>query len=75
MREIMAFYKPKWVIAVGILSSLATSIQLPLFGYILSKVIFILMEPPESPNFESNRNKYIGCFGVLCFGIGLFTFI
>ena len=40
--QIMKYYKPKWLIGVGIISSMISSIQLPVFGFLLSKMVFLM---------------------------------
>jgi hypothetical protein len=30
----MNYYKPKWLVIVGIISSIGASAQLPIFGYL-----------------------------------------
>jgi hypothetical protein len=42
-REIMQFYTPRWLALIGLFSSILASAQLPMFGFILSKMIFVLM--------------------------------
>ena len=43
------------------------SAQLPMFGFILSKMVFVLMD--QSETFESDRDFWTIMFGVLCAGI------
>ena len=49
MREMMKLYNPKWVTYVGLLASLAHGATLPIFGFVLSKYIFLLADPHSSP--------------------------
>jgi hypothetical protein len=42
-REIMRYYTPRWLAVVGLISSIFASAQLPMFGFILSKMVFVLM--------------------------------
>lgn len=73
--EIMAFYKPTWLAVVGIIASCVCSVQLPIFGFFLSKMVFVLMLPIDNPEFVQQRDFWVLMFGILCFGMFLFTFI
>ena len=73
MRRIMSYYSPKWVAALAIFCSCVNSVASPLFGFILSKLLFVMMMP-ESPKFEDDRNFWCGMFLVLAFVIGIFSF-
>lgn len=74
MREIMTYYKPKWMAVGGIISSVVAALQLPCFGFILSQLIFVLQLSPDDPDFVDSRNLWIILFFVLCVCIGLATF-
>ena len=43
--EIMKYYTPRWLAGVGLLSSFFAAFQLPLFGFMLAKIVFSLMKP------------------------------
>ena len=45
----MQYYTPKWMAYVGILASVASAFQLPMFGYILSQYVFVLALPIDTP--------------------------
>ena len=47
MSKIMKYYKPKWIIIFGIIASVIAATNLPLFGYILSKMVFTLMKTED----------------------------
>ena len=70
----MAFYSPTWLAYIGFGASLAASCQLPLFGYVLSQFIFIIMNS-EKKNFIFERNLWTATFVMLCCGIGLSSYI
>ena len=49
-KEIMKDYKPTSLAVYGFIASMFASLQLPLFGLVLSKFIFILAIPCFQPN-------------------------
>lgn len=54
--EIMGYQNPKWMAWVGFGASIAASFQLPMFGFILSKYVFALALPFDTPeNLEVYR--------------------
>jgi ABC-type multidrug transport system fused ATPase/permease subunit len=71
----MAYYTPKWLAVVGIAASVAAAGQLPIFGFLLSKMVFTLMIPLSDPSFETERDFWVAMFGLLCCGIFLFTYV
>jgi hypothetical protein len=71
-REIMRYYTPKWMAILGLISSVGASSTLPVFGFILSKMVFVLMD--DSDKFESDRDFWTIMFCVLCLGIFTFTY-
>lgn len=40
VRQLMAYYKPTWLAVVGLVCSLIVSGHLPVFGFLLSKIVF-----------------------------------
>lgn len=40
--EIMEYYKPTWLATAGFTASVFASLSLPMFGFVLSKYIFVL---------------------------------
>lgn len=75
MGRIMQYYKPKWVIIFGIIASIFTATNLPMFGYVLSKMVFTLMDTDDMEHFQQRRNRWIAGFGILVLIIGICTFI
>jgi len=49
LKEMMQYYTPMWMAYVGILASVASAFQLPMFGYILSQYVFVLALPIDTP--------------------------
>ena len=42
LREMMKYYTPRWMAFVGLLASIASAFQLPMFGFILAQYVFVL---------------------------------
>jgi hypothetical protein len=42
--EIMSYYSPKWLAGVGFVASIFASFQLPMFGFVLSRYMFVLYD-------------------------------
>jgi len=71
----MPFYKPKWLVVLGLINSAIASVQLPIFGYLLSKMVFSLMKDPKSQEFIDDRNFWTWMFMIMCIGLFISTFI
>jgi len=84
----MKDYKPTSLAVYGFIASMIASLQLPLFGLVLSKYIFILALPGDPPcpsstgalcydqaTYNYKRNMMTMYFVILCFGIGLSTYL
>jgi len=74
-REIMSYYTPKWLAVVGLIASVGASAQLPVFGFLLSQMVFTLMEPVDGGSFKEDSDFWIGMFALLCAGIFIFTYM
>jgi ATP-binding cassette subfamily B (MDR/TAP) protein 1 len=71
-RRIMTYYNPKWAAVASVLTSVLASLSFPLFGYIFSEFLFLLMAGPKyNPNYNSDRNYWSWCFLGLAVGMGL----
>lgn len=77
--EIMRFYKPQWLAVAGFSASVVASLSLPMFGFVLSKYIFVLSEYHTVGNSDATvaalRNEWTGVFVALCFGIGIAAYL
>lgn len=75
----MEYYEPMWMAWVGVLASLFASLSLPLFGFVLSKYIFLIALPidtqSEIDTFTDERNFWSIIFLILVICIGLSTFV
>ena len=79
LREMMKYYTPRWMAFVGLLASIASAFQLPMFGFILAQYVFVLAMPVKTPedraSFEHERDIWTWAFVGLVCGIGLSSFI
>jgi len=73
--EVVKQTDPVWLAVIGFFCSIVASMQLPLFGYILSRYVFLLAIDINTEegmaDFIFQRNMWAAIFCGLCFGIGL----
>ncbi len=78
VKEIMEYYKPTWLAYAGFTASVFASLSLPLFGFVLSKYIFVLSMYHTTEALTHNvpelRNWWTLAFICLCLGIGFTTY-
>ena len=72
--QLMEYYKPTWLAVVGLLCSLIVSSHLPIFGFLLSKMVFTMMDFP-SDDFEEHCYFWVWMFLASCIGLFVFTYI
>lgn len=83
----MAYQHPRTYAYLGFVASVFASLSLPLFGFCLSKFIFILGLPQTEKDiskddrpaeidqeFIHQRNVWTSVFAIICVGIGFSTF-
>ena len=74
----MHYYKPTRLAVIGFCASVVCSLSLPLFGFVLSKYIFVLSEydGDKTPsNTLHQRNCWTAAFVALCIMIGSSAYI
>jgi hypothetical protein len=67
----MGYYSPVIIGILGFFVSVLNSACFPIFGYLLSKILFVMMNP-KSPTFIDDRNFWCGMFLILAFCIAIF---
>jgi len=72
-KEIMNDYASKWLAMWGLIASFFCALQMPLFGFVLSKYIFLLMMD-DIDQFVDARNFWTLVFALLCMGIGISSY-
>lgn len=73
--EIMKDYAPRWLSISGVIASIFCSLQMPLFGFVLSKFIFVLITDDSLENFVAKRNFWTLVFALLCVGKGISSYL
>jgi ABC-type multidrug transport system fused ATPase/permease subunit len=71
----MQYYTPKYLVITGVISSIGSAATLPIFGYLLSNMVFHLMQDPLSEQFDNSRNFWTIMFLVLCISMFVVTYI
>lgn len=75
----MEYYSPKWLSYAGFLFSVLGSLAMPLFGFVLSRYIFLLAKFDNPQNYSNDiyfaRDVWTGIFVAICVGIGLNTYL
>jgi ABC-type multidrug transport system fused ATPase/permease subunit len=74
MREIMAYYKPKWLAYMSFLISTVIACSYPVFGLIFGNITFILLENYRD-DYLDRRNRWCGFFILFAFAIGLLAYL
>lgn len=70
----MKYYTPTWLAVVGLICSFLVSGHLPVFGFLLSRIVFTMMKYPED-NFEEDCYFWVWMFMASCVGLFIFTWI
>jgi hypothetical protein len=69
--RIMSYYSPKSIGVLAFFISLINSAGMPVFGFLLSKILFVLMNPTSS-TFNHDRNFWCGMLLILTVGMSIF---
>lgn len=77
--EMMEYYSPMWMAWGGLFASFVASLSLPLFGFVLSRYVFLIALPIDTEDhrdtFIEQRNFWSLMFLLLVLGIGISTFL
>lgn len=65
LKEIMAYYEPKWVLVLSFIAPALSSLAFPLFGVVFSRILFVIMAPYVK-DFYGELNYYSGLFLCVC---------
>lgn len=66
----MSHYNPKLLAFASVIISIAASVAYPLFGYIFSEIMFVIIAGTENPDFIKDRNAWCLNFLYLALGMG-----
>lgn len=72
--RIMSYYHPKWMGYSAFLIAAINAFAFPLFGFIFSKLMFILMSVGHTKTFGKDRDFWCGMFLLECAIIGIVSF-
>jgi ATP-binding cassette subfamily B (MDR/TAP) protein 1 len=70
----MGYYSPKTIGFLAFFIALINSAAMPVFGYLLSKILFVIMNP-ASLTFVDDRNFWCGMILLLTFVMSIFAFL
>lgn len=70
----MSYYSPKIMAFGSAIASMAQAAVMPLFGWIFSQLVFVIMMGPDNPNFISERDKWILNMFYMILGSGVANF-
>ena len=69
--RVMKYYNPKIFALLSMFTSIAGSFAFPLFGYIFSELMFIIMIGRQNPNYIEDRNFWCLNFLYMALGMGI----
>lgn len=72
--RVMTYYNPKSLAWIQILVCMCCGAGMPLFGYFICEMTFVIMEGKDSPKFIDDRNRTITYFVSLCLIMGFCSF-
>ena len=75
MAKIMRHYSPKWMAAIGMITSFINGWTFPIFGLLYANILFVMMTPTFVPNWHKNRDYYCGLLLLTAFLMGILSFI
>jgi len=70
----MRYYHPKSFAFLSLIVCMGSSMAFPLFGWIFSELLFVIMMGADDPDFDQERNKWISYFLYLALSMGFFAF-
>jgi ATP-binding cassette, subfamily B (MDR/TAP), member 1 len=69
--RVMSYYNPKHLAIASVFISIAGSFAFPLFGYIFSELMFIIIRGNTSPTYIEDRNTWCLNFLYMALGMGI----
>jgi Trk-type K+ transport system membrane component len=73
--RVMAYYNPKWLAIASVFVSIVGAFAFPLFGYIFSELMFVIIKGNLSPTYLDDRKKWILNFLYMAIGMGIIGFL
>jgi hypothetical protein len=72
--RVMKYYNPKIYAFFSMIASIIGSFSFPLFGYIFSELMFIIMVGRQNPDYIKDRNYWCLMFLIMALGMGIVGF-
>lgn len=73
--RVMTYYSPKYMAVASIFISILGSFAFPLFGYIFSELMFVIIIGNASPTYIEDRNRWCLNFLFMAVGMGIVGFL
>ena len=73
--RVMEYYNPKSLAYSSILVCIIVGLSMPLFGFMLCEITFVIIMGASSPTYIEDRNTVTIQFFLFCLIIGFFTFL
>jgi hypothetical protein len=73
--RVMSYYNPKALALASVLISFIGAFAFPLFGYVFSELMFVIIRGNLSPSYVADRNKWILNFLYLAIAMGFVGFL
>ena len=73
--RVMSYYSPIELAYASVVISIVGSFAFPLFGYIFSELMFVIIRGNESPTYLEDRQKWILNFLYMAIGMGVVGFL
>lgn len=70
----MYYYSPKIMILGSAIASMVQASVMPLFGWLFSELVFVIMKGPDNPNYVKDRDFWIANFFYMVLGSGVANF-
>jgi ABC-type multidrug transport system fused ATPase/permease subunit len=69
--RVMSYYSPKALAIVSIFVSFLNAFAFPMFGFIFSELMFVIIKGNLSPTYIEDRNLWCSNFLIMAVGMGI----
>ena len=73
--RVMSYYNPKELAVASCFISIVGAFAFPMFGYIFSELMFVIIKGTDSPTYLEDRKTWILNFLYLALGMGFIGFL
>ena len=71
----MSYYKPKFLAIVSVIVSIASGTGMPMLGYFMCQIQFLIMIGMDDPDFEEDRDSIMTLFLLYILVLGFIGFV